>query len=195
MALFSRWLPLKSWWASGVSAVTDLQFFCSAFSRSPHPRSVLSSNSANILVWASRVSDASSAPPSSWLGGFRSGEFIACSWYPTNFPRGASDLVQPEHESNVFTPTRGRLLFDAPFFHANCSVQQLEVKVETKTLDNVFLTAVVSVQYQVLREKVFEAFYSLTNPAMQVTGKSQCLSCAPFKGLLLRCAQEHFRSK
>ena len=48
-------------------------------------------------------------------------------------------------------------------------VQQLDVREETKTLDNVFLTAVVSVQYQVLRESVFEAFYSLTNPAQQIT--------------------------
>jgi len=48
-------------------------------------------------------------------------------------------------------------------------VQQLNVRVETKTLDNVFLTAVVSVQYQVLREKVYEAFYALTNPAQQIT--------------------------
>jgi regulator of protease activity HflC (stomatin/prohibitin superfamily) len=35
-------------------------------------------------------------------------------------------------------------------------VQQLDVRVETKTSDNVFLTAVVSVQYQILREKVYE---------------------------------------
>jgi len=48
-------------------------------------------------------------------------------------------------------------------------VQQLNVRVETKTLDNVFLTAVVSVQYQVLRDKVYEAFYALTNPAQQIT--------------------------
>jgi regulator of protease activity HflC (stomatin/prohibitin superfamily) len=48
-------------------------------------------------------------------------------------------------------------------------VQQLNVRVETKTLDNVFLTAVVSVQYQVLREKVYDAFYALTNPAQQIT--------------------------
>ena len=48
-------------------------------------------------------------------------------------------------------------------------VQQLDVRVETKTLDNVFLTAVVSVQYQILREKTYEAFYSLTNPAQQIT--------------------------
>uniref|UniRef100_A0A7S1ZQU2 Band 7 domain-containing protein n=2 Tax=Ditylum brightwellii TaxID=49249 RepID=A0A7S1ZQU2_9STRA len=48
-------------------------------------------------------------------------------------------------------------------------VQQLDVRVETKTHDNVFLTAVVSVQYQVLREKVYEAFYALTNPREQIT--------------------------
>jgi regulator of protease activity HflC (stomatin/prohibitin superfamily) len=48
-------------------------------------------------------------------------------------------------------------------------VQQLNVKVETKTLDNVFLVAVVSVQYQVLRDKTHEAFYALTNPAQQIT--------------------------
>lgn len=48
-------------------------------------------------------------------------------------------------------------------------VQQLNVRVETKTLDNVFITAVVSVQYQILREKTWEAFYSLTNPAQQIT--------------------------
>jgi len=48
-------------------------------------------------------------------------------------------------------------------------VQQIDVRVETKTLDNVFLTAVVSVQYQVLKENAFEAYYALTNPAQQIT--------------------------
>jgi len=48
-------------------------------------------------------------------------------------------------------------------------VQQLDVRVETKTLDNVFLQTVVSVQYQILQEKVFEAFYALTNPTEQIT--------------------------
>lgn len=48
-------------------------------------------------------------------------------------------------------------------------VQQLDVRVETKTKDNVFLTAVVSVQYQVIREKVYQAFYSLTNTQQQIT--------------------------
>lgn len=48
-------------------------------------------------------------------------------------------------------------------------VQQLDVRVETKTLDNVFLTAVVSIQFQILQEKAFEAFYALTDPRRQIT--------------------------
>jgi len=48
-------------------------------------------------------------------------------------------------------------------------VQQLDVKVETKTLDNVFINTVVSIQYQVLQEKVYEAFYALTDPSRQIT--------------------------
>jgi len=48
-------------------------------------------------------------------------------------------------------------------------VQQLDVRVETKTLDNVFLTAVVSIQFQILQEKVYEAYYALTDPRRQIT--------------------------
>mmetsp|Transcript_20219 Transcript_20219/g.34446 ORF Transcript_20219/g.34446 Transcript_20219/m.34446 type:complete len:171 (+) Transcript_20219:103-615(+) len=48
-------------------------------------------------------------------------------------------------------------------------VQQLDVRVETKTKDNVFLTTVVSVQYQVIREKAYQAFYALTNTQQQIT--------------------------
>lgn len=48
-------------------------------------------------------------------------------------------------------------------------VQQLDVTVESKTLDNVFVVTRVTVQYQVLREKAYEAFYALTNPHQQIT--------------------------
>ena len=37
-------------------------------------------------------------------------------------------------------------------------VQQLEVRCETKTLDNVFIEVIVAIQYNVLQEKVREAF-------------------------------------
>ena len=48
-------------------------------------------------------------------------------------------------------------------------VQQLDVKIETKTQDNVFVDVVVSVQYHVVEAKEFEAFYKLTNPEQQIT--------------------------
>lgn len=48
-------------------------------------------------------------------------------------------------------------------------VQQLDVRVETKTKDNVFVFVVVSVQYFILPEKVLDAFYRLQNPQEQIT--------------------------
>jgi regulator of protease activity HflC (stomatin/prohibitin superfamily) len=48
-------------------------------------------------------------------------------------------------------------------------IQQLDVRVETKTKDNVFVFVVVSVQYYVLPEKVVDAFYRLQNPQAQIT--------------------------
>lgn len=51
----------------------------------------------------------------------------------------------------------------------NLRVQQLDVKVETKTEDNVFVHVLVSVQYFIHPEKVYEAFYKLQNPAQQIT--------------------------
>jgi len=47
-------------------------------------------------------------------------------------------------------------------------VQQLDVSVETKTKDNVFVMVVVSVQYKVIRSKVQAAYYKLTDPTMQI---------------------------
>ncbi|MFH4969262.1 SPFH domain-containing protein [Gaetbulibacter sp. M240] len=48
-------------------------------------------------------------------------------------------------------------------------IQQLDVLVETKTLDDVFVKLKVSVQYRVLSEKVYDAFYKLDYPHEQIT--------------------------
>ena len=48
-------------------------------------------------------------------------------------------------------------------------IQQLDVKVETKTKDNVFVNVIVSVQYMVIPQKVFDAFYKLQQPEAQIT--------------------------
>ena len=48
-------------------------------------------------------------------------------------------------------------------------IQQLDVVVETKTKDDVFVRLKVSVQFKVIKEKVYDAFYKLDNPADQIT--------------------------
>ena len=51
----------------------------------------------------------------------------------------------------------------------NLKIQQLDVKVETKTLDNVFVVLKVSVQYHALKTKIYDAFYELDDPHRQIT--------------------------
>ena len=48
-------------------------------------------------------------------------------------------------------------------------IQQLDVIVETKTLDDVFVRLKVSVQYKVIKDKVYDAFYKLDYPHDQIT--------------------------
>jgi regulator of protease activity HflC (stomatin/prohibitin superfamily) len=48
-------------------------------------------------------------------------------------------------------------------------IQQLDVRIETKTKDNVFVVCVVSVQYHVIPEKVVDAFYKLQHAQEQIT--------------------------
>jgi regulator of protease activity HflC (stomatin/prohibitin superfamily) len=50
----------------------------------------------------------------------------------------------------------------------NLRVQQLDVTIETKTKDDVFVNLQVSVQYSVVRTMVKEAYYSLENPKNQI---------------------------
>jgi len=47
-------------------------------------------------------------------------------------------------------------------------INQLNVSVETKTKDNVFVNLVVAVQYRVLSDKVYEACYTLEDPEQQI---------------------------
>lgn len=51
----------------------------------------------------------------------------------------------------------------------NLKVQQLDVLVETKTKDDVFVKLKISVQFQVIRTNVYDAFYKLESPHDQIT--------------------------
>jgi regulator of protease activity HflC (stomatin/prohibitin superfamily) len=51
----------------------------------------------------------------------------------------------------------------------NLRIQQLDVIIETKTQDNVFIKMKVSVQFKVIQDKVYDAFYRLEYPHDQIT--------------------------
>lgn len=53
--------------------------------------------------------------------------------------------------------------------YASIRVQEVVVSVETKTKDNVFANIQVAVQYEILRDRVYEAFYRLQNPQVQIS--------------------------
>lgn len=65
------------------------------------------------------------------------------------------------------------LNFKLPFIEKRAGklslrVQQLNVKAETKTKDNVFVNVIVSVQYFVKSDNVYDAFYKLDDPELQI---------------------------
>lgn len=60
-------------------------------------------------------------------------------------------------------------IFDRIAGRVNLRIQQLDVVVETKTKDDVFVRLKISVQFQVRKDKVYDAFYKLENPHDQIT--------------------------
>jgi regulator of protease activity HflC (stomatin/prohibitin superfamily) len=60
-------------------------------------------------------------------------------------------------------------LIDRIVARPSLRIQQLDVEIETKTKDNVFVRCIVSVQYCILPEKVADAVYRLQNPREQIT--------------------------
>ena len=74
-----------------------------------------------------------------------------------------------------FTGARGAgLHFKIPIIdrvagRVSLKIQQLDVLVETKTKDNVFVKLKVSVQFRIMEDSIFEALYKLQNPTEQIT--------------------------
>jgi regulator of protease activity HflC (stomatin/prohibitin superfamily) len=60
-------------------------------------------------------------------------------------------------------------IIDRTAGRVNLRIQQLDVMIETQTKDNVFIKMKVSVQFKVVQEKVYEAFYKLEYPHDQIT--------------------------
>jgi regulator of protease activity HflC (stomatin/prohibitin superfamily) len=53
-------------------------------------------------------------------------------------------------------------------FFVDLQVKQAQFSVETKTRDNVFVQIPVSVQYVILDDKIYDAFYKLSSPQKQI---------------------------
>lgn len=74
-----------------------------------------------------------------------------------------------------FTSVRNSgIQFKIPFIdrvagRVNLRVQQLDVIVETKTKDDVFVRLKISVQFRVVPDNVYDAFYMLEDPQNQIT--------------------------
>tara|TARA_B110000285_G_scaffold80921_1_gene93394 strand:- start:4850 stop:5704 length:855 start_codon:yes stop_codon:yes gene_type:complete len=89
-------------------------------------------------------------------------------------------MIVPERQSWVIQRlgkfsriSQPGLKFKIPFIEViaskeNLRIQQLDVDVETKTLDNVFVILKISVQYRIIDSKVYEAFYELDDPHGQI---------------------------
>jgi regulator of protease activity HflC (stomatin/prohibitin superfamily) len=60
-------------------------------------------------------------------------------------------------------------IIDKVVARLNMRVQQLDVAIDTKTDDNVFVNMIVAVQYFVLPEKVYQAQYKLDDARRQIT--------------------------
>src|ERR1035437_5707603 len=58
--------------------------------------------------------------------------------------------------------------FAESVYFVDLQVKQAQFQVETKTRDNVFVQIPVSVQYQILPDKIYDAFYKLSAPQKQI---------------------------
>jgi len=82
-----------------------------------------------------------------------------------------ASIIERLGKFNVVANSGFRLIIpmiDRTAATVNLRVQQLDVEIETKTKDDVFVHLQVSVQYKVDRMKIKEAYYSLDNPRNQI---------------------------
>ncbi|KAL1822816.1 hypothetical protein ACET3Z_009594 [Daucus carota] len=71
-------------------------------------------------------------------------------------------LAQPG--LNFFNPFAGEFIAGV----LSTRINSLDVKIETKTKDNVFVQMICSIQYRVIKENADDAFYELQNPQEQI---------------------------
>ena len=98
------------------------------------------------------------------------GLFLFASFYTVKQQTAA--ILERFGKFNTISPSGLRLkipIIDKVAGRLSLKIQQLDVIIETKTLDDVFVKLKVSVQYKVISEKVYDAFYKLDYPHDQIT--------------------------
>lgn len=99
---------------------------------------------------------------------------LALTFFSTYFIVRQQTIAIIERFGKFNRYTTAGLHFKLPFIEnvvarVNLRVQQLDLVIETKTLDDVFVNVKVSVQYLVMPERVYEAYYKLTNVHNQIS--------------------------
>lgn len=94
--------------------------------------------------------------------------------YKTIYTVSQQNVALIERLGKFKIATQAGLHFKIPFIDRivgalSLRVQEIEVQIETKTRDNVFVKIIVAVQYFVKEDKLYEAYYKLTNPRQQIT--------------------------
>jgi regulator of protease activity HflC (stomatin/prohibitin superfamily) len=98
------------------------------------------------------------------------GLFLFASFYTVKQQTAA--ILERFGKFNTISPSGLSLkipIIDKVAGRLSLKIQQLDVIIETKTLDDVFVKLKVSVQYKVISEKVYDAFYKLDYPHDQIT--------------------------
>ncbi|KXK27392.1 MAG: Modulator of FtsH protease HflK [candidate division WS6 bacterium OLB20] len=99
--------------------------------------------------------------------------FLLVLFFSTFYTVGQQTVAVIERFGKFVRVTGAGLHFRIPFVEriagrVSLRIQQLDVRAETKTKDNVFVHVIVSIQYFVLPEKVYDAFYRLVDPREQI---------------------------
>jgi regulator of protease activity HflC (stomatin/prohibitin superfamily) len=76
-------------------------------------------------------------------------------------------------------------IIDAIAGRVSLRVNQINLTMETKTKDNVFVTIPISVQNRVRPDKVFDAFYKLSNPVEQIQSYVEQVILGHVPGMML----------
>lgn len=99
--------------------------------------------------------------------------FIAICLFDSLFIVNSQTAAIIERLGKYHATAHEGLNFKLPFIdriviRRNLKIVQQDIEVETKTRDNVFVRTKVSVQYQIIRDKVHDSYYRLSDPIAQI---------------------------